>query len=576
MSFRLHSRLVLSNVIIIALIATILGYFLNFSLRQDIEKQIENRLLDESVLAAAYLQRSDPTKPHDQQADELGRLLSLRVTIIAHDGIVLGDSDVEASQLATLENHRLRPEVQTAAREGTGSAIRWSETVKVEFIYVARRLDPYILRLAMPLSSVDALSHDLRTQLAFAMLIALGLTFVFAYVVFGLISRPLRELAEASRKLAAGNLDQRLPITGDEEIAALGTSLNSMAQNLNARMLELSEGKQRLESILQAMGDGVMVLDQNATIVLANTSVAQMLGTTRNLIGKTPLEIFRRPELEDAVRVVLHGTPARQLEIAIGSGRVLQANVAPVPNAADEMDGAVIVFHDLTDIRRTERMRRDFVANVSHEFKTPLTSIRGYAETLLSGAKDDPAIAPDFLKTIERNAKYLEALVSDLLTLARLESEMPAILEQFPLRPMIDEQIESRINAIRCRKLDVIVDCPSIEVRADRSRLSAALSNLIDNAIHYNSPEGQIRITAQLHGQTLVLSVADTGVGIPSGESPRIFERFYRVDKARARDSGGTGLGLSIVKHAIESQGGTITVTSTVGSGSTFTIRLPA
>jgi two-component system phosphate regulon sensor histidine kinase PhoR len=574
MTFRLHSRLVLWNVLIIGLISVILGYFLDFSLRKDIEQQIETRLLDETVLGAAYL-KTDPNKPFDQQADELGRLLNLRVTIIAHDGNVLGDSEVETSQVAAMENHRLRPEVQAAVRVGTGASVRLSDTVRVQFIYVARRLDSYILRLAMPLSAVDALSRDLRAQLALAMLIALALTFGFGYVVFGLISRPLRDIASASKKLAAGDLNQRLPITGDEEIAALGTSLNSMAQNLNSRMIELLEGKQRLESILQAMRDGVMVLDQNARVILTNDSAVQMLGPTRNLFGKTPLEILRRPELENRVRAVLSGAMPQQLEITTGNGRILQANVAPVPNAAGEIDSVVTVFHDVTDIRRTETMRRDFVANVSHEFKTPLTSIRGYAETLLSGAKDDSKIAPDFLKTIERNARYLEALVSDLLTLARLEAELPATLELFPLRPVIDEQIQSRKDVIRDRGLHLTVDCPSIEVRSDRSRLSAALSNLIDNAINYNSPGGQIRVAAELQNRTLILSMTDTGVGIPSGELLRIFERFYRVDKARARDSGGTGLGLSIVKHAIESQGGTVSVTSRVGSGSTFTIRLP-
>jgi len=575
MTFRLHSRLVLWNVVIIGLISAILGYFINFSLRRDIEQQMEQRLLDETVLGDSYLSRGSTAKTLDAQADELGRLLSLRVTIIALDGRVLGDSDVEASQVPNMENHSTRPEVVAAMRDGNGSAIRFSDTVRVQFIYVARRTDAHVLRLAMPLSALDALSRVLRVQLAFAMLLALGLTFSFGYIVFGLISRPLREMASASKRLAAGDLDQRLPITGDEEIAALGASLNSMAQNLNARMAELSEGKRRLESILQAMRDGVMVLDQDARVILTNSSAVDMLGPPRDLSGKTPLEILRQPALETGVRNILRGQAPQKLEIVTGTGRILQAAVAPVPNAVGQIDSVVTVFHDVTDIRRTERMRRDFVANVSHEFKTPLTSIRGYAETLLSGAKDDPNIATDFLKTIERNSKYLEALVSDLLTLARLEAELPATLEHFSLRPLIEERIESRKDAIAEQRLQILVDCPDIEVRADRPRLATALSNLIDNAIHYNSPGGQIRISAEVSDRWLSIAIADTGIGIPSDDLLRIFERFYRVDKARTRESGGTGLGLSIVKHAIESQAGTITVTSRPGTGSTFTIRLP-
>ena len=413
------------------------------------------------------------------------------------------------------------------------------------------------------------------SELVTAILAAAGLTLIFSYGVRILIGRPLHEIAEASRKLAAGNLEQRLPITGDEEIAALGASLNTMAQNLSRQFRELTDGKQRLEHILEAMGQGVMVLDRSGRVTLTNTSTRSVLDTERDLTGKTPLEIFRRPELENAVHDALRGGAAKVLEITAGIGRILQANVAPVPSASGGIESVVVVFHDLTEIRRMERMRRDFVANVSHEFKTPLTSIRGYAETLMAGAKDDPQIAADFLKTIERNAHHLEVLVRDLLTLARLEAEVPSTREQVPLRPLIEEQIASRKSALDDQNIAVVIECQSIEIHADHSRLATALSNLIDNAIYYNKPGGRITIAAEVQGKTLKLAVTDTGQGIPYEELPRIFERFYRVDKARTRDSGGTGLGLSIVKHAIESQGGSIGVTSRVGSGSTFTIRLP-
>jgi two-component system phosphate regulon sensor histidine kinase PhoR len=427
-----------------------------------------------------------------------------------------------------------------------------------------------IVLITFLLSSVLSAS-----QLVLVVVIGVLLTFVFSYGVHVVISRPLHEISVASRKLAAGNLDQRLPITGDEEIAAVGTSLNTMAQALGMRMQALSDGKQQLELILEAMGQGVMVLGSSGRITLTNTALRKVLGTDRDLTGKTPLEVFRRPELENAVRTVLAGAPAQTLEITTGNTRILQANVSPVTNAAGAVDSAVVVFHDLTEIRRAERMRRDFVANVSHEFKTPLTAIRGYTETLLSGAKDDPAIAVDFMNTIQRNAQHLETLVGDLLTLARLETEVPSIKDPINLRSMIDELVASRQSAIHERDLHVTLDCPQAQVQADRSRLYTALSNLIDNAINYNKPGGEIRLSAEVQNGTLSVAVADTGYGIPSDELPRIFERFYRVDKARTRDSGGTGLGLSIVKHAIESQGGTIGVSSRIGSGSTFTIRLP-
>jgi two-component system phosphate regulon sensor histidine kinase PhoR len=414
------------------------------------------------------------------------------------------------------------------------------------------------------------------TQLALFMVLAIGLTFTFGYGVRVVVALPLRRISIVSRKLAAGHLDQRLPITGDEEIAALGTSLNSMAQTLSEKINALSDGKQQLELILEAMKQGVMVLDRDARITLTNSSLRRVLETDRDLSRKTPFEVVRRPELDTAVHAVLDDGTPRVLEIDVGNNRrILQANVAPVTNMIGKIDSIVVVFNDLTDIRRTERMRRDFVANVSHEFKTPLTSIRGYTETLLSGAMDDPKIALDFLLTIERNAQHLEALVKDLLTLARLEAEVPAKRERFELKPLIDEQISSRAKTLHDGGVQVTIECPQLEVQADRSRLATALSNLIDNAIHYNKAGGEVRISADLHNEILHLAVADTGNGIPSEELTRIFERFYRVDKARSRESGGTGLGLSIVKHAIESQGGSISVTSRLGVGSTFTIHLP-
>ena len=412
-------------------------------------------------------------------------------------------------------------------------------------------------------------------QLALMIVATVVFAFIFTYSVSVLILRPLHQISAVSRKLAAGNLDERLPITGDEEIAALGTSLNTMAQVLGARMQALSDGKQQLELILEAMGQGVMVLDRSGRITLTNSAVLRVLGTDRDLIGKTPLEVLRRPELENAVKAILAGEPAQTLEINAGNNRILQASVAPVTNAAGVVNSAVVVFHDFTEIRRGERMRRDFVANVSHEFKTPLTSIRGYTETLLAGAKDNPKIAPDFLRIIERNAQHLSALVSDLLVLARLEAEVPATKEQFDLAIVVREQISSRKNALVDRSIELSVDCPAIQIQTDRARLATALSNLIDNAIHYNKPGGQIRISAETQNGTLNVAIEDTGNGIPSEELPRIFERFYRVDKSRTRESGGTGLGLAIAKHAIESQGGTITVTSRLGVGSTFTIHLP-
>jgi two-component system phosphate regulon sensor histidine kinase PhoR len=576
-TFRLHSRLVFANLIIIIVIAAMLGYYLGSSIWDHIERQIEGRLIHESAVAAAYLAQADSEDNRDKDllADELGGLLDLRVTLIAHDGKVLGDSELNHEELLSVENHRSRAEILDAEAHGTGTAVRWSPTVRVKFIYVARRLEPYVLRLAMPLSAIDTLIADVRSHMIVAVLTAAGLIIVFGYLVRGLISLPLSKLSIASTKLAAGDLSQRLPISGDEEIAALGNSLNTMAENLSNQMHALSEGKRRLESIVGAMSEGVMVLDHNGRVSLANQAVHDLLSRDRDLIGRTSLEVCRRPELEQAIRGVLQNSSSSVIEVTLGNSHTIQANIAPVPNAEGMVDAIVVVFHDLTEIRRTESMRRDFVANVSHEFKTPLTSIKGYAETLLSGAMNDPQIARDFLRTIERNAEHLEALVTDLLTLGRIESQQPVTIDQVNLRSVIEEELALRGSLISERQLKAINECADVQIRADRGRLSAAFSNLLDNAIYYNRPGGEIRITGQTRNGGFELAIADTGVGIGTEDLPRIFERFYRVDKARSRQSGRTGLGLSIVKHAIESQGGSIAVSSRIGIGSTFTIKLP-
>jgi len=348
-----------------------------------------------------------------------------------------------------------------------------------------------------------------------------------------------------------------------------------MFRNLGGTEKQLLESQRKVNSFVDAMTEGVMLLDAGGRITLANRAFSRMIGSGRELSGKTMLDIFRNPELESTIRSVLSGGTPRVIEIIPATGRFVEAHIAGVPNPSGGVEAAVVVFHDLTEIRKTERMRRDFVANVSHEFKTPLTAIRGYTETLLGGALQDPKIATEFLHIVERNSRHLESLVSDLLTLARLEAELPASFDTVNVKGLVDEQLAQRQSVIAERNLRVTNDCPDIELYADRSRLGTALSNLIDNAVYYNRPSGEIRVTGAQENGSFLLSIADTGEGIPSSDLQRIFERFYRVDKARSRDRGGTGLGLSIVKHAVESQGGSITVSSKLGAGSQFDIRLP-
>jgi two-component system phosphate regulon sensor histidine kinase PhoR len=408
-----------------------------------------------------------------------------------------------------------------------------------------------------------------------AMATGVLLTLLVSYALKHRVSEPLSELFSAIQKMGAGDLQQRVPVKGDAEVSELLRAANMMARNLGDTEKQLRETQSDVDSFVNAMSEGVMRLDEGGRITLANHAFSRMIGTDRELVGKTTLDLFRNPALEAGIKAVLTGEAPRVVEIVPGAGRLAQAHISGIPNLAGVVDSAVVVVHDLTEIRKTERMRRDFVANVSHEFKTPLTAIRGYTETLLGGALQDPKIATDFLHTIERNARHLESLVSDLLVLARLEAELPASFDTVNIKGLVEEQLAHRQAAIAERNLRVVNECPEVELYVDRARLGTAVSNLIDNAVYYNRPSGEIRVSGAQESSAFLLSIADTGEGIPSADLQRIFERFYRVDKARTRDSGGTGLGLSIVKHAVESQGGSISVTSKLGAGSLFSIRLP-
>jgi two-component system, OmpR family, phosphate regulon sensor histidine kinase PhoR len=572
---RLHVRLLLWNLLLIVITLGVLDLILNSSLTRYLENQIEQQLRRDCTVAGAYLARETAAGRSDDVVDELAEMLNVRVTLIAMDGRVLGDSELDGIALESVENHADRPEVLEAKRVGIGKSVRQSATVQKNFMYVAKRLDAGVLRLAMPLTDVAVLIGGLRFRLIIATVVSLVLMLLFGYAVSLKFSRPIREIARAAKRMATGDLTHRLPSGGDDEIAALRVALNTMAENLSSKIHELSEGKQRLELILGAMGEGIMVLDRTGRIGLTNRSMLEILRSEEDLIGRSPQRVFRNEAFDRAVRKVLDNSQGSVVELTSETGRVLRAHITPVSNESGGLEGAVIVFHDLTDIRRIEKMRRDFVANVSHEFKTPLTSIRGYAETLLTRAGEDRALRKEFLTVIERNARQLETLVKDLLTLAKIESELVAKKEQVELRSIIGEELAGRQAALAQRGIRVSLDCPTFFVQADRALLATAISNLLDNAINYNRPGGKIEISGYLdNSRGFVLDISDTGIGIPAEELPRIFERFYRVDKARSRSSGATGLGLAIAKHAIESQGGRVSVTSHVDIGSTFTIRL--
>jgi two-component system, OmpR family, phosphate regulon sensor histidine kinase PhoR len=506
-----------------------------------------------------------------------------RVTIIASDGRVLADSE---SETGTMENHGGRDEVQRAFQTGEGRAIRESVSVKRPLIYYAVRESlpdgtPIVLRLALPVEGIDESLWQFRTSLWLWSL----LIFLIAGGVALLMSRSyadrVERLREFSLRVAEGDFR---PLSADgtgDTLEALGASLNQTAARLDRTIRTLTEERNLSSAILGSMVEGVAVVNAAERLVFANPGFASILGLdVPPVAGSSLLEVVRQTELIGAVRRVLAGEPRVESEISTGTLRqhFFAATVASV--RAGETSGAVIVLHDITELRKLERIRRDFVANVSHEFRTPLTAIQGFAETLIAGALDDPQNRGRFLNIILEHARRLARLTEDLLKLSQMDADRLEI-EINPVK--VSQLVESCYETARHRAAEkelTLTLAPGLsqnlpDVAGDARRLQEVLQNLLDNAIQYTLPGGKIILNAELKNHNVVFTVSDTGIGIPTADQPRIFERFYRVDAARSREAGGTGLGLAIAKHLIEVHGGRIWVESEVGVGSRFHFSVP-
>lgn len=506
-----------------------------------------------------------------------------RVTIIASDGRVLADSE---SETGTMENHGGRDEVRSAFQTGEGRSIRDSVSVKRPLIYYAVRESlpdgtPIVLRLALPMEGIDESLWQFRANLWLWSL----LIFLIAGGVALLMSRSytdrVERLREFSLRVAEGDF-RPLPADGTgDTLEALGSSLNQTAARLDRTIRTLTEERNLSSAILGSMVEGVAVVNAAERLVFTNPGFASILGLdVPPVAGSSLLEVVRQTELIGAVRQVLAGEPRVESEISTGTLRqhFFAATVASV--RAGETSGAVIVLHDITELRKLERIRRDFVANVSHEFRTPLTAIQGFAETLIAGALDDPQNRGRFLNIILEHARRLARLTEDLLRLSQMDADRLEI-EINPVK--VSQLIESCYETARHRAAEkelLLTLAPGLsqnlpDVAGDARRLQEVLQNLLDNAIQYTLPGGKIVLSAELKNDGVVFTVSDTGIGIPTADQPRIFERFYRVDAARSREAGGTGLGLAIAKHLIEVHGGRLWVESEVGVGSRFHFSVP-
>jgi two-component system, OmpR family, phosphate regulon sensor histidine kinase PhoR len=505
-----------------------------------------------------------------------------RCTVIGLDGKVLADSERDPAQL---ENHSSRPEFKAALASREGSAVRHSDTLGKDLVYLAMRDEsaegtPMVVRFAIPLHRLDEALASFRWRLWTASLVILVLAGGVSLLSFRVLTERIDRLKQYSRRVANGDF-RPLPMdrTGDE-LADLATTLNETAAHLDQTIRTLTAERNQSAAILRSMAEGVAVIATNQRLVFCNESFCRALGIESASWSMRPIaEVIRQSDLLGAIQKALAGSETIQSELVVGTVRTRSFAVTAAPVRANGgAAGAVMVLHDISELRRLERARRDFVANVSHEFKTPLTVIQGFAETLLGGALDDPQHRVHFLDIIRSNAVRLGRLTDDLLRLAQIEAGKV----QLEFRPgRLGEVIEpcvetARVNAA-AKNLTLETECsPDLPaVRGDLSSLQEILQNMLDNAVRYTPETGRISIRAEATDRAVVLSVTDTGIGIPKEHQERIFERFYRVDAARSRELGGTGLGLAITKHLVEAHGGRIEVESEVGRGSTFSVFIP-
>ncbi|MEW5923367.1 MAG: two-component system histidine kinase PnpS [Candidatus Zixiibacteriota bacterium] len=523
--------------------------------------------------------------PLDSLCKDLGHKTSTRITIILSDGTVIGDSESNPDKM---ENHAGRPELAAALSGRTGIAVRFSNTLQQNLMYVAIPLfeGNSIVGAIRTSVSVSAIDHELSGISLGIILSGIIVAIIAAVISLGIsrkMSRPLVELSEGARRFADGDFDYKLPAPDTEEIRNLAEAMNKMAHQLDERFQTIVRQRNEQEAILASMTEGVIAVDNREIVLDINDAAGNLFGVDITQVeGKSIQEAIRNTDLHRMVAETLSSNEPVEQEIIISNqgDRFLRAVGTHLLDASQNKIGALIVFNDLTRLRHLENIRREFVANVSHELRTPITSIKGFVETLLDGPMKDDPDSEKFLRIIARQADRLNAIIEDILSLSRIEQEGEEErmeMEEGDVKAIIDAAVQSCEIKAREKHIQINRSCsPGTTAPINAPLLEHAVVNLIDNAIKYSEDGKDIIVACRRTDGEILISVTDKGIGISSQHIPRLFERFYRADKARSRKMGGTGLGLAIVKHIVLAHGGTIDVESEPGQGSTFTIRFPA
>ena len=580
-------RLFINFLILSIVILSLLGsYVLWYDYRQNLNN-VQSHLIKQSAAIEQLIPYLFNKKDSDIDAEikAIGTKLNIRITVIAPSGKVIADS-VEHPEV--MENHGTRIEVIAALRGEPASEIRYSETLHTNLVYAAFpiRLNSQIagvVRLATPLVEAESGFNQVRS----ALLAALFLTILFALILSARLAKrftePLENITTAAKEIADGSLEKRVHIRTGDEIELLGHALNHLASNLEDHVNEIVAEKLKLELILHHMENAVILLDRFGRVTMANRAAASSFSITDTMLGNHNIQVIGNSMLDRAVQEAITSGQSRLITLKVGlrSGKnIFQVYLEPVQGSEKDINGVLCVFHDITALQEIYERQSDFIANASHELATPLTAIKGFAETLLDGALEDRQISSKFVNIIYSEAERMQRLVQDLLQLAKLDSQeyrRQIKVEPSHLKPLIDMVVNELSPGLTRKKLIITVKHPdqNVAVLANPDWLKQVFVNLLDNSIKYTPEGGTVSVSYWLSDNKVHVSVKDTGIGIPAKDLPLIFERFYRVDRARTRSAGGTGLGLAIVRYIIEIFGGKIEVDSEPDKGTTFTFWLP-
>jgi two-component system phosphate regulon sensor histidine kinase PhoR len=520
----------------------------------------------------------------DALCKTVGEQLTTRITVILLSGLVLGDS---MENPATMDNHANRPEIRAALAEHIGKSTRYSATLGREMMYVALQAERDgeiwgVVRASTSVAAIDDVLNSVYEKSIVGGIIVSLVAAIISFFVSYRINKPIADITQGAGRFADGELHHRLYVSGAQEITTLAQAMNRMASQLNERIDTVTRQRSDLEAMLGSMIEAVVVVDPEERILRCNQAAGRLFGFTAKTAEQRHIqEIIRNVDIQRFVKKTLAGHAPVEDVIVLNSGneQFLRAHGTLLRTAAGYTTGAVLVFHNITRLKQLENVRREFVANVSHELKTPITSISGFVETLQDGAIDEPENAARFLDIIARNARRLNAIIEDLLSLSKIEQEEEQghiLLIRKPVKPVLEAAVMVCSKKAQDKQVAIELRCnAAVHANVNADLLEQAVINLLDNAIKYSEPHSIVTVRATQLQTDVVIAVEDSGCGIPRHHLPRLFERFYRVDKARSRKLGGTGLGLAITKHIVHAHQGTIFVDSTPGKGSTFSIKLP-